>query len=121
MRSVVRVTFGMSPEGSYREIFRNISKEISFKKLHRYSPKQIIKLNHSGMPYGERECSVCHRHNYLKDGETECEICWALKQMSGNILKCDFLQLQVKRKRLAFHFRETVILSQIRKVPFENE
>lgn len=91
--------FWNEPEGSYREIFRNISKEISFKKLHRYSPKQIIKLNHSGMPYGERECSVCHRHNYLKDGETECEICWALKQMSGNILKGDFFTVTSKKEK----------------------
>lgn len=35
--------FWNEPEGSYREIFQNISKEISFKKLHRYSPKQVIK------------------------------------------------------------------------------
>lgn len=91
--------FWNEPEGSYREIFQNISKEISFKKLHRYSPKQVIKLNHSGMPDGERECSICHRHDYLKDGETECEICWTLKQMSGNILKGDFFTVTSKKEK----------------------
>lgn len=110
--------FWNEPEGSYREIFQNVSKEISFKKLHRYSPKQIIKLNHSGMPDGERECSICHRHDRLKDGETECEICWTLKQMSGNILDGDFLQLLVRKRRCVFHFQETVILLQIRKIHF---
>ena len=91
--------FWNEPEGAYREIFQNVSKEISFKKLHRYSPKQVIKLNHSGMPDGERECSICHRHDYLKDGETECEICWTLKQMSGNILKGDFFTVTSKKEK----------------------
>lgn len=94
-------TLWNEPEGSYREIFRNISKEISFKKLHRYSAKQIIKLNRSGAPDGDRECSICHRHGHLKEGKEECEICWALKEMSGNILKGDFFTVTAKKEKVA--------------------
>jgi CRISPR-associated protein Csm1 len=75
------------PEGSYSELYRNISKMISGKKAHRYSAAQIIKFN-SQTHDGERECKVCRRIAILKDDK--CNICNALERMSSNILKDDY-------------------------------
>lgn len=73
------------PNGSYKSIFTSVSKNISKKKLHRYSSEDIFKLNHLQREDYSRECSICHRMDRLND-ENECSICSSLKLMSDMII-----------------------------------
>lgn len=74
-----------NPDGSYKNIFTSISKNISYKKLHRYSAEDIFKLNTLQREDYSRECSVCHRMGKLNN-ENECSICSSLKLMSDMII-----------------------------------
>lgn len=74
------------PEGTYRQIFKNVSKMISQKKMKRYSAAQIIKLNSEGKKDGTRECRVCRRASKLLEDDDICSICNAMIDMSQNIL-----------------------------------
>ena len=71
------------PEGSYSELYLQISKMISTKKSHRYTADMIRSLNRK-QKEGERECKVCRRVTKLVDDK--CSTCNALEKMSGNIL-----------------------------------
>ncbi len=75
------------PNGSYSDLYTNISKMISAKKAHRYSAAQIISLNSQNHD-GERECKACRRIARLKDDK--CPVCNALEKMSSSILKDDY-------------------------------
>lgn len=77
------------PSGSYEAIFREISKNISSKKIKRYKAKDIVWLNNKKQESGERECSICRRTDYLTEDD-HCEICWALEQMAPRIMKDNF-------------------------------
>lgn len=77
------------PSGSYENIFREISKNISSKKIRRYKAKDIIWLNNRNQVAGERECSICRRTDHLREDD-HCEICWALEQMATRIMKNSF-------------------------------
>lgn len=79
--------FRNMPDGSYSDLYRNISRMISGKKTHRYDAAQIIKLN-SQRHEGERECKICRRIAILKDDI--CAICNSLEKMSSGILKDDY-------------------------------
>ena len=48
-----------TPEGSYAEIFKNISKKISEQKASRYTAEQIINLNKIREKDYSRECRIC--------------------------------------------------------------
>ena len=74
------------PEGTYRQIFKNVSKMISQKKMKRYSAAQIIKLNSEGKKDGTRECRVCRRASKLLEDDDICSVCNAMIDMSQNIL-----------------------------------
>lgn len=74
------------PEGTYRQIFKNVSKMISQKKMKRYSAAQIIKLNSKGKKDGTRECRVCRRTSKLLEDDDICSVCNAMIDMSQNIL-----------------------------------
>ena len=74
------------PEGTYRQIFKNVSKMISQKKMKRYSAAQIIKLNSKGKKDGTRECRVCRRASKLLEDDDICSVCNAMIDMSQNIL-----------------------------------
>lgn len=74
------------PKGTYRQIFKNVSKMISQKKMKRYSAAEIIKLNSEGKKDGTRECKVCRRVSRLLENEDICSTCNALIDMSENIL-----------------------------------
>ncbi len=94
-------SFWNEPEGAYSEIFRRISRMISEKKLHRYTPEQVISLNQKKVLNQERECKICRRTDFLSDDEEECEICRALKQMSGAILYQSFFTVTRKKQGIA--------------------
>ena len=80
-------SFCNNPEGSYKEIFAEVSKKISEKKMKRYSADVIRKLNSEGKEKidAKRECKVCHRMDMLTN-EDKCEICSGIENMSQDIL-----------------------------------
>ncbi len=76
------------PRDSYSELFRTISRNISAKKSHRYSSKEIIALNHRHID-GREECCVCRRASHI-NSDGRCPICAALEKLSGAILYQDY-------------------------------
>lgn len=90
------------PKGSYSELYREISKTISNKKMHRYNAEDIIRLNHREHQ-GERECSVCRRISKLQD--EKCSICNALENMAGDVITHRFLQCWIMMNMALYHCR----------------
>lgn len=88
------------PEGSYAQIFRQISEEISAKKSHRYTAADIVALNNR--EYGDytRECKVCRRISEV-DAEGKCPICMAIERFSQNILYDDFFTVTLEKSENA--------------------
>ena len=92
------------PEGSYKELFRSVSRKVSYNKLHRYSAEQIVALNgivdsgergqdivkiQSKGHEGTRECRICHRSDHLKE-DNLCTICDGLSKLSKAVLTSEF-------------------------------
>ena len=73
------------PEGSYGDLFRTVSRRISWSKSHRYSASQIRMLNRGKVRDGARECRICHRSDMLTE-ENLCSICSGLTAFSSRIL-----------------------------------
>lgn len=73
------------PEGSYADLFRQVSNELSSKKAHRYPASTILYLNHRSQKAYDRECRVCKRLGKV-NAEELCGICECLKNASKNIL-----------------------------------
>lgn len=69
------------PEGSYSNIFKTISNNISATKMNRYSALQIIALNNKQNETALRECRVCHRRDKLSIND-KCSICEGLEKFS---------------------------------------
>ena len=78
-------SFCNEPSGSYKEIFAEVSKKISDKKMKRYSSDVIKYLNSIEQKDGSRECKVCHRVDRLTK-EDKCEICTGIENISKDIL-----------------------------------
>lgn len=78
-------SFCNEPSGSYKEIFAEVSKKISDKKMKRYSSDVIKALNSIEQKDGSRECKVCHRVDRLTK-EDKCEICTGIENISKDIL-----------------------------------
>lgn len=74
------------PDGSYREIFHNVSSVISEKKLKRYTPEDILAFNSKQYDDYERECVVCKRIGQVSESG-ECSYCSKIKAMSKDILE----------------------------------
>lgn len=74
-----------TPEGSYAEIFKNISKKISEQKASRYTAEQIINLNKIREKDYSRECRICKNVSKVDD-DGLCPTCSALKLLSSKIL-----------------------------------
>lgn len=81
-------SFCNEPAGSYKEIFAEVSKKISDKKMKRYSSNVIKTLNSIEQNDGSRECKVCHRVDRLTK-EDKCEICAGIENISKDILNRD--------------------------------
>lgn len=81
--------FRNQPKDSYADIFRTVSRQISEKKMRRYSAEQIRALNRQDCAEGRRECSICKRQDGL-DEENHCEICRNIIRFSKNILKQEY-------------------------------
>lgn len=78
-----------APQGSYAEIFRQISDRIAEKKSHRYSAADIIALNQKSHKDYTRECKVCKRVAKVSE-EGICPTCRAIQRFSGNVLYSGF-------------------------------
>lgn len=77
------------PEGSYSELYQEISKMLSEKKAHRYGADIIQYLNKKKRD-GERECSVCRRVAKVREPEGRCPICEALEHMGRDMLHGEY-------------------------------
>lgn len=77
------------PDGSYTQIFKSISRHMSYQKSHRYTAEEIIRLNNETPDNYERECASCKSVAHIRvdrDGDALCPICAGFKKMSGHIL-----------------------------------
>lgn len=79
------------PEGSYRNIFREVSRKLGDKKRRRYSASDIMRLN-SSKSSGKRECAICHRSDRLTD-DNICTIFSALINTSDDLLSRNFFAI----------------------------
>ncbi|MBQ7264711.1 MAG: type III-A CRISPR-associated protein Cas10/Csm1 [Firmicutes bacterium] len=73
------------PDGSYKEIFRSVSKSISAKKINRYSAEDIEAFNAPHDFDSARECVICHRSDKLSS-ENKCSVCSGLEKLSTMII-----------------------------------
>ena len=76
------------PNGSYEDIFREISNMLSDKKSHKYNAETIRMLNHKKIKEYTRECIVCKR-NGTTDENGRCRICSSIEKFSQRILYDD--------------------------------
>lgn len=79
-------SFRDKPEGSYVEIFKKLSQEISLQKLKKYSYEEIQYLNSKMLPDGDRECKNCNRTDSLNE-DNICTICEGIIRVSKRIFK----------------------------------
>lgn len=74
-----------NPKGSYADIFAEMSRGISKKKLTRYDIDDLKKLNSDDKSDGLRECKVCRSlHNVNDSGR--CDFCQGLLEFSKDIM-----------------------------------
>ena len=78
-----------NPDGSYSELFRNVSRMISRQKSNRYNASQLISINNRVSGDYTRECKVCRRLGKLNEFG-ECSMCSAIKDFSNDILKDNY-------------------------------
>lgn len=76
-----------SATDSYQQIFRNLSAQLSFKKISRYSAAELLQLNQKQSMEYQRECKECRRSAMLNDQENICDFCANIRQISGELLK----------------------------------
>jgi len=81
--------------GSYADIFRNVSRMISGKKLHRYSAEEILQLN-SRKHHGERECRVCKSTGNLNESG-RCPVCAALERFASDVMNYNIFVVTSKK------------------------
>lgn len=77
------------PDGSYSEIYREISMMISKQKQHRYEAVDILWLNERKMDDYTRECKVCKNIGHVNQ-EGVCPTCQKISDLSKNILDDKF-------------------------------
>lgn len=76
------------PSGSYSELFKSVSSEISNQKSCRYNSEHIRRINSRDYSLEKRECSVCKRLDTL-NSSGECSLCSSIRNFSTNILHDD--------------------------------
>lgn len=84
--------YGEEGNHQYKNIFHKMSKDISNKKMARYSATDIWKLNKQEDTDDTRECRVCHRADLLNEDDV-CEICQNIKNISNGILNDSFFSI----------------------------
>lgn len=77
------------PDGTYKLIFREVSNQISARKLKRYTAAQLLRMNHRTLQDDMRECRICHRTDRLGENG-KCLICEGIERFSKAIQTRDF-------------------------------
>ena len=77
------------PDGTYKLIFREVSNQISVRKLKRYTAAQLLRMNHRTLQDDMRECRICHRTDRLGENG-KCLICEGIERFSKAIQTRDF-------------------------------
>lgn len=85
------------PEGSYADIFKELSAQLAKKKRMRYTAKQIIRLNQKKKSKYALECKVCKKIDDVSD-EGMCQFCEAVTLFSNHILKADIFTVVSKEE-----------------------
>ena len=80
------------PMGSYSEIYKELSKQLSAKKSNRYSAKQIAYMNYKKDYDHKRECNVCKNIGEV-NSEGKCTFCQSIKEFSREILSTEFFSI----------------------------
>lgn len=83
------------PEGSYADLFKEMSRMLSSQKQHRYSAKDIIWLNHRKEKDYSRECKVCKKIGHV-DEEGVCTLCRKIEHLSKDVLKSEFFSIVIE-------------------------
>lgn len=85
-----------NPEGSYEQIFRTVSQEISKRKNHRYTAKEIKYLNEKVYDNYVRECKVCKGIKKVNENGI-CPVCSAIERFSKNVLYEKFFTVTLEK------------------------
>ena len=72
---------------SYQQIFRNLSAQLSARKISRYSAEQLLQLNRQQPAEHQRECKECRRSAALAEQEDICDFCANIGRISSELLK----------------------------------
>jgi CRISPR-associated protein Csm1 len=85
---------------SYSNIFSSVAAQIAQRKLRRYAPEDIRRLNQNSVDKVGRECSVCGVSSQLEEREegTICQLCAAFIDISGMLIKEESLFAISKKK-----------------------
>lgn len=86
------------PEGSYSELFRKMSENISAKKIHRYKAQEILWLNSRKPDDYTRECKVCKSIGNVDD-LGQCELCSAIQNFSKDVLYENFFSVVLEEEK----------------------
>lgn len=76
----------------YSAIYRALSEQISYKKSHRYTPAQLLKLNNHKFSDYTRECGVCKSIAEV-NSDGRCHICESLTLISKAVLEKEFFSV----------------------------
>ena len=98
----------MNSNGTYEDIFRNVSKILSDKKGNRYTAEQILTMNNNHHQDGERECRICKRSDTYIENDV-CGMCQKLIDMSDDILEKDFFVVLNTDSGLPLPFGQSLI------------
>ena len=66
-------------------IFRRASSAVARKKIRRYTPEQVLRMNAGGADHDGRECRICGRSDRLRqdrDGEDICHWCYLFEDLT---------------------------------------
>lgn len=85
------------PEGSYSQLFRDLSAGLSLQKMNRYSPAELITLNRRKQQDALRECKICKTSSRLT-AEGKCSFCDSMYTFSSDILYKDFFTVFLDKK-----------------------
>lgn len=74
----------MNTNGTYRDIWRNLSSKLSDMKSHKYNAEEIIRMNQT-RSNGERECKECLRSDVEISNDGLCSTCEGIINISNDL------------------------------------
>ncbi len=86
------------PQGSYNNIFKDISNDISKRKTNRYNASDIMFLNNQQFSQHERECSSCLKTEELTE-TGRCSLCENLVAFANEIRKGQFYTVLSEKQK----------------------